>query len=186
MHWARLHTFFHSNWIWKVNRSLQIRKNSTHQWIKMSRRESSCFLTGNFQNHQNSIIWNLVCYPSITDSVEAMNTLIQERHNHSEECITVKVSRRTQKLEIYLAKEGSGLAFFSTGLVHIFWSNTGNEFGVRLRGEGPHKPEFAYDFVSLHFLMNHTDRIEYNIVGNTKSPLLRYFPFFWNSRLETI
>ena len=32
-------------------------------------------------------------YPSITDIVEAMNTLIQERHNHSENCITVKVSR---------------------------------------------------------------------------------------------
>ena len=28
-------------------------------------------------------------YPSITDIVEAMNTLIQERHNHSENCITV-------------------------------------------------------------------------------------------------
>ena len=59
-------------------------------------------------------------YPSITDIVEAMNTLIQERHNHSENCVTVKVSRRTQKVEIYLANEGSGLAFFSTDLGHIF------------------------------------------------------------------
>ena len=48
-------------------------------------------------------------YPSITDIVEAMNTLIQERHNHSETCITVKVSRRTQKVEIYLAKKNLGL-----------------------------------------------------------------------------
>ena len=32
-------------------------------------------------------------YPSITDIVEAMNTLIQERHNDSETCITVKLSR---------------------------------------------------------------------------------------------
>ena len=31
-------------------------------------------------------------YPSITDLVEAMNTLIQEGHNHSESCITVEVS----------------------------------------------------------------------------------------------
>ena len=38
--------------------------------------------------------------PSITDIVEAMNILIQERHNHSENCIEVKVSRRTQKVEI--------------------------------------------------------------------------------------
>ena len=45
-----------------------------------------------------------------------MNILIQEGHNHSENCIEVQVSRRTQKVEIYLANEGSGLAFFSTDL----------------------------------------------------------------------
>ena len=82
-------------------------------------------------------------YPSIRDIVEVMNILIQERQNHSENCIKVKMSRRTQKVEIYLANEGSGLAFFSTGLGHIFESNVGNEFGVMLRGKRPHKPEFA-------------------------------------------
>ena len=34
-------------------------------------------------------------YTCITDIVVAMNTLIQERNNHNETCITVKVSRRT-------------------------------------------------------------------------------------------
>ena len=116
-------------------------------------------------------------YPSIRDIVEAMNTLIQERHNHSENCITVKISRRTQKVEIYLANEGSGVAFFSTDLRHIFGSNVGNEFGVMLRGKGPHKPEFAYDIVRIHSLTIYTDLIEYNIVGDTKAPLLRCFPF---------
>ena len=71
-----------------------------------------------------------------------MNTLIEERHNHSGNCITVKVSR-TRKVEIYLANEGSGLAFFSTDLGHIFGSNVANEFGVMLIGKGPHKPETA-------------------------------------------
>ena len=51
-------------------------------------------------------------YPFNTDIVEAMNTLFPERHNHSENCITVKVSGRTQKIEIYLANKQSGLAFF--------------------------------------------------------------------------
>ena len=87
-------------------------------------------------------------YPSITDIVEAMNILIQERHNHSENCIKVKVSRRTQKVDIYLAKEGSGLAFLTTDMGHIFESNVGNEFRVGLRGKGPHKPEFAYDIAA--------------------------------------
>ena len=31
-------------------------------------------------------------YPSITEIVEAMNILFQERHSHSENCIKVKVS----------------------------------------------------------------------------------------------
>ena len=33
-------------------------------------------------------------YLSIAVTVEAMNTLIQEKHNHSESCNTVKVSHR--------------------------------------------------------------------------------------------
>ena len=60
-------------------------------------------------------------YPSITDIVETMNTLIQERHNHSEDCILIKVSRRTQKAELYLADERSGLAFFNS-LLRIWYT----------------------------------------------------------------
>ena len=74
-------------------------------------------------------------YNFIAVIVEAMNTLIQERHNQSENCITVKVSRRTQTFEIHLANEKSGIAFFSTDLGHIFGSNVDNEFGVILSGK---------------------------------------------------
>ena len=116
-------------------------------------------------------------YPSVTGIVEAMNTLIQERHNHSEDCTTVRVSRRTRKVEIYLANEESGLAFLSTDLVHIFGSNVRNEFGVMLRGKGPHIPEFAYDIVRIHSLMIYTDLVQYNVVGNTRIPWLRCFLF---------
>ena len=125
-------------------------------------------------------------YPSITDIVEAMNTLVPERHNHSEICITVKVSRRTQKNEIYLSKEWSGPPFFSTDLGHNFGSNVGNEFGVMLRGKGPHKPKFYNDIVRIHSLMIYTDLIEYNIVGDTKAPLLRCFPFISELRAGDI
>ena len=98
-------------------------------------------------------------YPSISDTVEAINILIQERHI-SDYCIKVKVSRRSQKFEIYLANEGSGLAFFSTDLGHIFGKNVGNEFEVMLRGKGPHKPEFVYDIVRIHSFSFYTDLIE--------------------------
>ena len=36
-------------------------------------------------------------HPSVMDVGEAMNTLAQERHDHNEKCITVKVSRKTKK-----------------------------------------------------------------------------------------
>ena len=55
-------------------------------------------------------------YSSIADIVEAMNTLIQERNNHRDTCITIKVSRVTQKVKGYLANEESSLAIFSTDL----------------------------------------------------------------------
>ena len=53
-------------------------------------------------------------YTSITDIVEAMNTLIQDKNNHNQSCITVKVSHRTQKIVNLLANDTSGFAFCST------------------------------------------------------------------------
>ena len=115
-----------------------------------------------------------------------MITLIQESHNHSENCTTVKVFQRKQKVEIHLANGRTGLAFFSTGLGYIFGSNVGNEFGVMFSGKGPHKPEIAQDIVRIHSLMIYTDMIEYNIFGDTKAPLLRCFPSFSKLRAGDI
>ena len=116
-------------------------------------------------------------FTSITYIVEVMNRLIQERDNHNETCITVKVSRRTQKVVILLANDNSGLAFRSTDLGHIFGNNVGNEFGVLMIGKGPHKPELAYDIVRIHSLMIYSEIVDYNIVRDTTAPLLRCFPF---------
>ena len=116
-------------------------------------------------------------YISITDLVEAMNTLIQERNNHNETYITVKVSRRTQKVVNMLANDTSGLAFCSTDMGRIFGNNVGTEFGVLLIGKGSHETEFAYSIVRIHSLMIYSDLVEYNIVGDTKVPLLRCLPF---------
>ena len=186
IHWALLQTFYYSNWNWNVNGRLQFQKAPTHQCTKVSRRKNFCFLTKKFWKSSELYYLEPGLYPYITDIVETMNTLIQERHNHSENCITVKVSRRTQKVEIYLADEGFSLAFFSTDLRLIFGSIVGNEFGVMFRGKGPHKPEFADNVVRIPSLMIYTDLIEYKIVGDTKAPLLRCFILFRSSRLETI
>ena len=114
---------------------------------------------------------------SFTDIVEAMNTLTQEKNNHNETCTTVKVSRRTQKVLIMLANDTSGLAFCSTDLVHILGNNVGKHFGVLMKRKCPHEPQFTYDIVRIHLLMIYSDLVEYNIVGDTKAPLLRCFPF---------
>ena len=116
-------------------------------------------------------------YTSITDIVEAMDMLIQHRSNNSETCITVKVSRRSQKVVIIPANDTSGLAFCSTDLGHIFGNNVGNHFGVLMKRKGPHEPQFAYDIVRINSLMIYSNLVEYSIVGDTKAPLLRCFPF---------
>ena len=54
------------------------------------------------------------------------------------------------KFKIYFANERSGLAFFCTNLGHILGFNVGNEYGVMLRGKGPHKPEMVDDIVRKH------------------------------------
>ena len=61
--------------------------------------------------------------------------------------------------------------------VKFFRSNVGKNFGVVLRGIGPHKPAFAFDIVRIHSLMICTDLIEHNIVGDTKASLLHCFHF---------
>ena len=101
-----------------------------------------------------------------------MNTLIQEKNNHNQTCVTVGFSRRTQKVVITPANDTSGLAFCSTDLGHIFGKNVGNHFRVLIIGKGPLEPEFAVDIVRIHSLMIYSDLVEYNIVGDTKAPLL--------------
>ena len=55
-----------------------------------------------------------------------------------------------------------------------------------LRRKGPHKPECAYAIVRIHSLIIYTDLIEYNIVGDTKAPLLRCFTFISKLKSEDI
>ena len=73
--------------------------------------ESLCFL---FQKLSKSFKFNCLesgLHPSVTDFVEAMNTLVQERSNRCKNCITDKVSRRTQKLRFSLQMKDPVLHF---------------------------------------------------------------------------
>ena len=72
----------------------------------------------------------------------------RHKYSHSRK----KESQRNLYNNWSVAKEGSGLVFFSTDQGHIFRSKVGDEFGVLLRWIRPHRHEFAYDFVRIHFL----------------------------------
>ena len=78
---------------------------------------------------------------------------------------------------MYLANEESSLAISSTDLGHIFGGDVRNDLGILMSGKGSHEPTLAYDIVRIHSLMIYTDFVEYNIVGDTNSPLIRCFSF---------
>ena len=92
-------------------------------------------------------------------------------------CITIKVSRVTQNVKVYLANEKLSLAIFSTDFGHKFGGDVRIDLGILMCEKGSHEPTFAYDIVRIHSLMIYTDLVEYNFVGYTKAPLLRCFPF---------
>ena len=106
-----------------------------------------------------------------------MSSLIHESHKHSENCITVKVARGTQKLRFTWMKKDLVLH-----CIRRTWDNF-SEVTLALNLEWcwekkrPHKPKRPYDIVSMHSVMIYTGLIEYNIVGYTKAPSLRCLPF---------
>ena len=106
-----------------------------------------------------------------------MNSLIQKRNNHNKNCNGVKLDRKTQKVAFSHVNDESNLVISSIDLGHIFGGDFRNDRGILMLGKGPHKPLFAYDIVRIHSLMIYTDLVEYNILGDTKAPLLRRFPF---------
>ena len=135
-------------------------------------------MTRNFQNLRQPTVSNLVyTRPSQTLWRSWIRWFKREATTTKLTTITVKVSRRTQKVVVMLANDSSGLAFCSTDLGHNFGNKVGNGFGVLMIGKGPHEPEFAYDIVRIHSLMIYSDIVEYNIVGDTKVPLLSCFTF---------
>ena len=107
-----------------------------------------------------------------------LGTLLVRKDTTATKAVSqLKCLEELKEVEIYLEIEGFGLAFFNTDRGHNSAGNFGNEFGVILKGKGPHKQEFAHDFVRMHSLMIYRDLIEDKIVGNTKAPLLRCFLF---------
>ena len=156
---------------------LQFQNYATYHCTKMSWSKNLCFLTRNFQSLQNSTIWNLVFTLPLRILLKPWTLSFKKDTTTAEIVSQLKCLEERKKGKLYLANERSGVAFFSTDLGHLFGSNVGKEIGVMSRRKGPHKPEYSDSIVRIHSFMIYTDLIEYNIVSDTKTPLLRCFPF---------
>ena len=75
----------------------------------------------------------------------------------------------------------------SADLSHIFGCDLEqNQTEVIMKGKCPHYPQSSYDIIRIHFLMIYSDIIEYNIVGDTKTLLLRCIPFISYNFYRTV
>ena len=65
-------------------------------------------------------------------------------------------------------------------LSHIFGCDLEqNQTGVLRRKKGPNYPQCSCDIIRICSLRIYSDFIEYNVVGDTKTPLLRCIPFIF-------
>ena len=120
-------------------------------------------------------------YPSIVDIVVAMNDKVRIRicaQKNKYNGIYASVDKITQKIAIPLPENQSMLIIQSGDLSHIFGCDLEqNQTGVIMKGKGPHYPQCSSDIMRTPSLMIYSDFIEYNIVGDTKTPLLHCIPF---------
>ena len=129
-------------------------------------------------------------YPSIVDIVVAMNDKVRKRigaQKYEHNGINVSVDKITQKIAIHLPEDQSVFIIQCADLSHIFRCDLEqNQTGVVLKGKGPHYPQYSYDIIRIHSLMIYSDIIEYDVVGDTKTPLLRCIPFIFKVKTEDI
>ena len=120
-------------------------------------------------------------YPKIVDIVVARNNKIRERLGaqvFKYNGIYVSVDKIKQKVAVHLPENQSVFIIQSADLSHIFGCDLEqNQTGVIMKEKGPHYPQYSYDLIRKHSIMICSHIIEYNIVGDTKTPLLRCIPF---------
>ena len=128
-------------------------------------------------------------YPSIVDIVVAMNDKVRKRigaQQYVYNGIYVSVDKITQKNAIHLPEDQSVFINQNADLSHIFGCDfEQNQTGVIMKGKNPHYLHYFYDIIRIHSLMIYSDIIEYNIVGDTKTPLLRCISFISKVKMET-
>ena len=125
-------------------------------------------------------------YPSIVDIVVAMNNKMREclgDQVFDYNGIHVSVEKLTQKVVVHLPENQSVFIIQRSDSNHIFGIDLEqNQTGVIMKERGPHYPQYSYDIMRIHSLMIYSDIIEYNIVSDTKTPLLRVYSIHLQSK----
>ena len=66
----------------------------------------------------------------------------------------------------------------SADLSHFFGCDLEpNQTVVIMKGKVPHYPQYSYHIIKIQSLIIYSHIVEYNIVGDTKTPFLRCTPF---------
>ena len=120
-------------------------------------------------------------YLSLDEIFQSMNDALRLRNRQSVE-LKWKVASITRHCEIELASDKSQLVFASQDLCSIL----GFSQSVWFSSKGPHRSEFPMDILRFHSVMVYTDIVEFSIIGDTKAPILRCFPFINKSQRDAI
>lgn len=120
-------------------------------------------------------------YLSLDEIFQSVNDALRLRNRQSAD-LKWKVDSITRHCEIELASENSQLVFGSQDLCSIL----GFSKGVWFNSKGPHKSEFPIDILRFHSVMVYTDIVEFSIIGDTKAPILRCFPFINKIQRDSI
>ena len=165
---------------WEVAIS-EIPSHGTHQGTKMSRRENLYFLTRNFQSRQNSTTWNLVFtlplrillkWWALLFKKDTITAKTGSQLKCLEDCKKLRFNLRMKDLVLYSSARIWDTFSEVMSVLNLEWSQEEKD----LSNQNLHTTLYAY-IVSRHCLMVNTDLIEYNIVGDTKAPMLRCFLF---------
>ena len=112
-------------------------------------------------------------YMSLAEILLAMNDALGKIRPKEKVNIKWSLDNVSSKVKIILPSENSQLIVASQDLASIL----GFKSNFWLYTKGPHISQYPIDILRIHSVMVYTDIVEYSIIGDTKAPILRTFPF---------
>lgn len=112
-------------------------------------------------------------YLSVDEILIAMNDAVKESRRDDEVNLKWRTDNLSQQVEISLQSEDSKFVVYSQDLSSIL----GFHKNEALTGKGPHTSIYPIDILRIHSVMVYTDIVQHTIVGDTRAPILRCFPF---------